>query len=260
MMDKNILIIITLVLIICVLSQYSKSIDNFNDTSEYIPSNEHKLGIYPGPADTNLISEGNIPQLKNKLSYEFSKDEINSEMNDINGKPHTRLGFAFIENAFSKKPLAPHYADRSSEYLSSHSYDNIHNITQEVDKMRESIQKASNIPNSELLLQLNNTNNIPVHNENDDLSLFKSSRRSDMRNNSYDNMNPSGKYTKIGDMGSNPDNSDASAINKINQQDMDGVNNIFAPNIVIQKPIYISSDVSQHTIDEIMNNDAFQLA
>lgn len=269
MNHNNTLIIISLVLIICLLAYYPNTTnikDNFNNTPFQTASNAHKFSVYGNPNNSSEELQGNIPQIT-KIDYKFQEEEIKNFMTDTNGNPHTNLGFSLIENAFSTRPLAPHFPDNATSYISPNTYDN---ITERVEEVRASIQRASNIPTSyattadanlddnklgsnqniELALQLNKANNIPIVGS-DELIDFQNLMRSDIESG-----------IKIGELkseslnnGSIPGNN-----NGINQRDMEGINNIFAPNIIIHRPVYISSDVNTDTLNDIMNDNLFQSA
>jgi len=281
MNNNNTLIIVSLVLIICLLAYYPNITnttnikDNFDNTPSQTASNAHKFSVYGNPNNSSEELQGNIPQIT-KIDYKFPEEEIINSMNDTNGNPHTNLGFSLFDNAFSTTPLAPHFPDNATSYISPNTYDNIHNITQKVEEARASIQRASNIPNTntsyattadanlddnklgnnnsnpniELALQLNKANNIPIVGS-DELIDFQNLMRSDIESG-----------MKIGELksqssgnGSIPRNNQA-----INQRDMEGVNNIFAPNIIVHRPVYISSDVNTDTLNDIMNDNLFQSA
>ena len=280
-MNNNTLIIVSLVLIICLLAYYPNIMnttnitDNFDNTPYQTASNAHKFSVYGNPNNSSEELQGNIPQIT-KIDYKFPEEEIKNSMNDTNGNPHTNLGFSLFDNAFSTTPLAPHFPDNATSYISPNTYDNIHNITQRVEEARASIQRASNTPtrnasyattadanlddnklgnnnsnpNIELALQLNKANNIPIVGS-DELIDFQNLMRSDIES----GMKIGELKSQSSSNGSIPRNNQA-----INQRDMEGINNIFAPNIIVHRPVYISSDVNTDTLNDIMNDNLFQSA
>jgi len=251
--------------------------DTFDNTPVQTAANAHRFGVYGNPNNSGEELQGNIPQIT-KIDYKFPEEEIKNSMNDTNGNPHTNLGFSLFENAFSTTPLAPHFPDNTTSYISPYTYDNIHNITQKVEEARASIQRASNIPNTntgyattadanlddkklknnnsnpniEYSLQMNKANNIPIVGS-DELTDFQNLMRSDIESGIRSNN------VKIGELNSSNSNIPPNN-NTINQRDMEGVNNIFAPNIIVHRPVYISSDVNPDTLDDIMNDNSFQPA
>ena len=272
----------------------NNNLDKFTNIEKCVTGyNAHKLGTYSSSNDYEPLALSNNDPIKvsnitgYQLNNQLKSHSINMDMMEKGGNPQTNLAYTLLGTQFPDV-MEPHYPDNSSAFISPHTYDNLHNISTKsgnnlsINK-NESSKKvpffSSNDKNLNLdeihnLLEAKNNknhknywsyepNNIPNTNNPSLEYLLRYSKNNESSLSSYGSRLTGGEETKDENIYRLSPNEkslikESQTVNYNTDDGTESIKNVFAPNIIIQKPVYITGNIDPSTINDILLDNGYQ--
>lgn len=198
----------------------------------------------------NGTSRFNYSTTSNTHNYDFSYDNIHNitspKGNSQYLEPEESVDFSSNETQLSTDNIGRHL-----------NHDNQPNK----DYWSYQAEQTTNNPNIELMYQYaQEPKEIPELDSalEKDIELAKS-----LKSNSENVSRQGPNMVHVGNLDTKTigsSNNVQDSLNSINQKDGKGVNNIFAPHIVVNRPIYISSNMDTSSIGDLLNKNKYHLA
>jgi len=243
--------------------------DNINNLDNLDKSRMVLIGNANDGQPSSSLLFGSLGEVFDK-SMPNGTSRFNSNPNSNKYDSSYDFSYDNIHNITSPKGNSEYLEPEESVDFSSNdtqlSTDNIgrqlnHDNQPNKDYWSYQAEQTTNNPNLELMFQYaQEPSEIPILDTalEKDIELAKS-----LKNSSANVSRQASDMVHVGNLDTKTIGSSSNvqdSLNSINQKDGKGVNNIFAPHIVVNRPIYISSNMDASSIGDLLKQNKYHIA